>query len=364
MDPDAHPEATGPPAYTIQPQTQDSDSGASSSDGQHRVQQGKPALHPDEQPEIIHTHEDSKPTDSHELADQAARDKPEEEKGFAEVAHNDLEVKNLGWNTDDPAKVANPLVGGLKNDDLWVLVRRFDQQVFHVKSIPEAPLDGLDLNIADQEEFSPDKLRSHVERLYMTVFVGAYTFWKHIVRLRSWREMRRTSAFLAVYASAWALDLLVPTFLSFLAVLVAYPPSRVYCFPPAPPSLIDSSTGGVRKPASGVLASADSITGAPEKRPGEAVEQEAHSFVSSVSSLFVSAAAGKHPQGDPPSDSDSSAAVASAPDPADISEDVANAKDKTGGQDPSTKHDKTRKPVSQAIWVQARPVMHMIADVS
>lgn len=28
---------------------------------------------------------------------------------------------------------------------------------------------GLDLNIADEEEFSPDKLRANVERLYMTM---------------------------------------------------------------------------------------------------------------------------------------------------------------------------------------------------
>jgi Protein of unknown function (DUF3292) len=28
---------------------------------------------------------------------------------------------------------------------------------------------GLDLNIADEDEFSPDKLRSTIERLYMTV---------------------------------------------------------------------------------------------------------------------------------------------------------------------------------------------------
>lgn len=28
---------------------------------------------------------------------------------------------------------------------------------------------GLDLNIADEDEFSPDKLRATIERLYMTV---------------------------------------------------------------------------------------------------------------------------------------------------------------------------------------------------
>ena len=41
--------------------------------------------------------------------------------------------------------------------------------MYHVKSIPTAPPGGLDLNIAKEDEFSPDKLRGNVERLYMTV---------------------------------------------------------------------------------------------------------------------------------------------------------------------------------------------------
>ena len=39
--------------------------------------------------------------------------------------------------------------------------------MYHVKALPEPPLGGLDLNIADEEEFSPDKLRANIERLYM-----------------------------------------------------------------------------------------------------------------------------------------------------------------------------------------------------
>ena len=41
--------------------------------------------------------------------------------------------------------------------------------MYHVKEIPQPPPGGLDLNIADEEEFSPDKLRSNIERLYMTI---------------------------------------------------------------------------------------------------------------------------------------------------------------------------------------------------
>lgn len=41
--------------------------------------------------------------------------------------------------------------------------------MYHVKAIDYPPPGGLDLNISDQEEFSPDKLRGNIERLYMTV---------------------------------------------------------------------------------------------------------------------------------------------------------------------------------------------------
>jgi hypothetical protein len=64
-----------------------------------------------------------KPTASHELAVEAAR--APEQLGAAQVLHKD-EVKNLGWNEPQEA-VENPLVGGLSNDDLWVLVRRFNK---------------------------------------------------------------------------------------------------------------------------------------------------------------------------------------------------------------------------------------------
>jgi hypothetical protein len=70
--------------------------------------------------------------------------------------------------------------------------------MYHVKALPDTPLNSLDLNIADEDEFSPDKLRSNIERLYVTVIVGLVGFGKHIARLRSWREPRRTSAFFAV----------------------------------------------------------------------------------------------------------------------------------------------------------------------
>ncbi|EWZ90664.1 hypothetical protein FOWG_08259 [Fusarium oxysporum f. sp. lycopersici MN25] len=302
------------------------------------------------EPEIIEQHQEEAPTVSHSLAEESQNF---EEKGAAQLEHGDVEVKNLGWN--EPPRVVPPLVGGLKNEDVWALIRRFDKQVFYVRSIEEPPLGMLDMNIADEEEFSPEKLRAQIERLYVSVFAQLFSFWKHIVRLRSWREYQRTSAFLAVYTLAWLLDILGPTIIVFLMVLIWSHEARDICFPGAPPSIIDSKTGGVKKPAAGVLASDDSVTGAPEKHKGEAVEQEAHSFVTSLSTIVVSTAAGKHPQTDPDDDS-------AAPDPTKLTEEATEARQKSVGENPHAEHNRAKKPVSNAVWDKARPTMHMIAD--
>ncbi len=237
--------------------------------------------------------------------------------------------------------------------------------MYHVKALAEPPIGGLDLNIADEEEFSPDKLRANIERLYMTVGIGMIGFWKHIARLRSWRERNRTIAFAAVYFGAWSIDFLVPTIVAFLMILIVYPHARTYCFPSAPIALIDSKTGGVKVPTAGVLGSDNSLTGAPEKHQGEAVEQEASNFVNGFTSIAISSAAGKHPQGDPHGEEQGASGLEDrAPDPTNIAIGATNAKDKASGGEPSVAHDKTKEPMSAAMWSKARPVMHAIADVS
>ena len=132
------------------------------------------------------------PSDSHALA--SADD--HEVKGAVQTDHQDGEVRDMGWN-DHPHDVP-PLVGGLPNEELWTLVRRFNKQMYHVKATNEHMIGGLDCYIVDEDEFSPDKLRSNIERLYMTVIIGLMGFGKHVARLRSWREPRRTGAFCAV----------------------------------------------------------------------------------------------------------------------------------------------------------------------
>lgn len=241
------------------------------------------ALASESEPDVIESYDEEVPTASHALAEESIQ-ADADNKGASQIGHDEIEVKNIGWNKE-VQYVPQPVVGGLRNEELWTLIRRFNKQIFEVRSIETAPLADLDMNIAEDDVFSPEKLRAQLERLYMTIVLSMVCLWKHIVRLRSWRETKRTALFLAVYSIAWLFDLLVPVGIVFLMALIAYPPARTICFPPAPPSIVDSKTGGVQKPPSGVLASDNSITGAPEKHEGEGVEQEAHSFVNSIASV-------------------------------------------------------------------------------
>ena len=284
-----------------------------------------------------------------------------EQKGHIQIHGEDDEIEDLGWN-EKKEDIAAPLVGGMDNEELWLLLRRFNKQVYHLKATNYPVPGGLDLNTADDEEFSPDKLRANLERLYTTVGIGVLAAVKHIARLRSWREARRTSAFATAYFIAWLLDIITPMFLATLIALIVHPPAREFLFPPAPVSLVDSKTGGVQKPKSGVLGSHDSATGAPENHKGEAVEQEASNFVSGIASVALSSAAGKHPQGDP--DSDDEDASAAAPDPTAVALGAADAKEKSNGSKPGAKHDKTKVPMETMMWTNMRPIMHALGDLT
>ncbi|CAK7236906.1 hypothetical protein SBRCBS47491_009795 [Sporothrix bragantina] len=310
------------------------------------------------------------PTLSHELA---VDDHADHEKGAAQQVHKTNEVADLGWH-EEKKDIVSPLVGGLGNEELWLLTRRFNKQMYHVKEVVQPVPGNLDLNIADEEEFSPDKLRSNLERLYMTVGMGTLAAFKHIARLRSWRETQRTAAFASVYFVAWLLDLLVPLFAATMIALIMSPWVREVMFPPAPIALV-SSDGGVQKPRAGVLGSHDSATGAPENHKGEATEAEAHNFVNTMASVALASAAGKHPQGDPNADDDTdvtnkdnkdakTAGTDTTPDPTALATSVANAKDVAAGEKPNAKHDKTKVPMETAVWTKMRPFMHMLADVA
>ncbi|KAF8470718.1 hypothetical protein BDZ91DRAFT_847019 [Kalaharituber pfeilii] len=324
------------------------------------------------------------PTASHALATSAA--KPQlregEEVGAAQlvspstsnVIHNEADASadgtsdgmvDLGWYSP-LEQVPEPLVGGVPNTTLWMLIRRFDKQIQHVRTVPTPTTEGsgvkgdLDLNVAKDEAFSPDRLRGNVERLYMTVVIGIITFVKHIARIRSWEDKRRTGAWCATYFVAWSLDLLAPLSLLLLILLIVYPPTRTILFSPAKPlSTTSATTGASKLPPTGVApGSHDSLTGAPETQPGEAVEQEAHNFVSGFGAIAISSAAGKpHDDlGDPKREE-------KIPDPTAAATRAADIKDVVEGSEGVAKK-ATKRPVEEAMWEGARPVMQAVGSIA
>ncbi|PYH93650.1 hypothetical protein BO71DRAFT_484433 [Aspergillus ellipticus CBS 707.79] len=299
------------------------------------------------------TTEISGPTDSHVLS-QVDQD----EKGLAQKAGSTDTITDMGWDRS-PDDIGERLVSGLENDDLWMLIRRFNKQIYYVKAVPDAPMQRLDLNRAEDEQFSPDKLRATLERFYTTIVVSLTAFVKHIARLRSWKERPRTSAFCAVYFAAWALDLLAPTFFGLLIVLVVSPESRMCMFPPAPIALVDKDTGGVQKPKAGVLGSHDSVTGAPENMKGEAAEQEASNLMTSVASVAAGSVAGKHDQGTP----EDAPIESSVPDAMDIVSDAADAQTAAHGEAADEAHDKTRQPMRDTVNNAANLTMRILSDI-
>lgn len=61
------------------------------------------------------------PTLSHALAMD-----DHEEKGQAQIEHEDEDVADLGWH-EKKDHIPEPLVGGMNNEELWLLTRRFNK---------------------------------------------------------------------------------------------------------------------------------------------------------------------------------------------------------------------------------------------
>lgn len=74
-----------------------------------------------DEPEVVEAAPEEQPTDSHVLANAE-----HEEKGASQIDHGHTEVRDLGWN-EHPDDVPTPLVGGLPNEELWTLIRRFNK---------------------------------------------------------------------------------------------------------------------------------------------------------------------------------------------------------------------------------------------
>ncbi|EPQ50194.1 hypothetical protein GLOTRDRAFT_50913, partial [Gloeophyllum trabeum ATCC 11539] len=269
------------------------------------------------------------------------------------------------------------LVSGLDNEDLWALIRRFNRQLYHVRAV-EGPLPGgLDLWPADEEEFAPEKLRSQIERVYVTVFIGLAAFAKHIARLRSWNERNRTIAWLVGYYVAWALNIIFPALLTLILTLILSPPARAFLFPPAPLAAVSASTGTLQQPRSGQLDSKDSLTGAPERYRGEAVEHEASNFVTSLAGLAAGTAIGKGPE-EARSDRKADEGVVDnealpgadkelgrgVPDVGEMIVGAGEVKEVSSGKKPKGEVDSTKEPVNQAMWEKTRPAMRAVAGIA
>ncbi|RPA86457.1 hypothetical protein BJ508DRAFT_234381 [Ascobolus immersus RN42] len=263
----------------------------------------------------------------------------------------------------------------LDEEEYWALIRRFNKQMHSVRVIhDDEPPGDLDLNISDEEEFSPDKLRSIMERIYTTIMLGSLNGIKHIMRLRSWREAQRTTYFMIAYFIAWGLNLLAPLFIGTMLLLIVSPSARARLFPPAPIALIDAATGDLQEPPAGVLGSDDTFTGAPQQHYGEAAEQEAFTFVSALGSILVAAGTGENPlekdgtltgsENKKVDQKDEKRGGPSGVNRISVAAQVLDTKGVLEGLPSSTKVDRSRRPMEAALWDKTRPVVRIMGVVA
>lgn len=94
--------------------------------------------------ETSHTMEDE-PTLSHALAQD-----DHDIKGASQQGHGH-EVLDLGWN-EEKQNIVAPLVGGMDNETLWMLVRRFDKVCVYVswKAYRNTQANGKPANVPRQ----------------------------------------------------------------------------------------------------------------------------------------------------------------------------------------------------------------------
>ncbi|OGM40056.1 hypothetical protein ABOM_011419 [Aspergillus bombycis] len=256
---------------------------------------------------------------------------------------SDVEWKQASKTVDEQ------LTPDLSNEDLWLLIRRFNKQIHHVKAIQGPPQDELDLNRADEEHFPPEKLRATTERFYTSVVVGLVNFFSHTTRLRSWREPRRTSTFCIAYFVAWFLDLLIPLTTGVLVALILSPSTRSLLFPPSSTARKGSDTGGSEQ------VTRDNITSAPETYKGEAAEQEASNLVNDIANIAMESARGKYGQ----SVIDDDAEESSEPEPVEVGAITADVQAENAPAE-----DKTKKPMKKKISKATNQTMRILGDIT
>lgn len=149
--------------------------------------------------------------------------------------------------------------------------------------------------------------------------------------------------------------------LTAMLALALSPRARNIMFPPAPLALVDYSSGGLLKPHAGLLATTDTITGAPENVKGEAAENEASNFVTGIAAIAVNVLTDKDPQHD---EGEKGGGLTDLlPDPNTLATKVAVVKDKASGVDRPSQ-DKSKAPMEEVMWSKVRPMMHGICALS
>lgn len=130
-------------------------------------------------------------------------------------------------------------------------------------------------------------------------------------------------------------------------------------------AMVNWQTGGLSKPAAGVLGSTDSATGAPQTFQGEAVEKEAANFASNIAGIAVEMWTAKDQRHEPSNLESDTQPAECLPQPHEPSTMIAIAQDKSSGvQNPD--HDKTKRPMQTAMWAQMRPLLlglHELSDL-
>lgn len=146
-------------------------------------------------------------------------------------------------------------------------------------------------------------------------------------------------------------------------MLITMPSTRALLFPPAPLAMVDWSHGGLSRPHAGVMGSADTATGAPEDMKGEAVENEASNFVSSIVGIALNCMIAEEPGAEPENQQDETHPKDNWPQPNKATTVIATIKDRsTGVAHPS--HDKTKQPMQTVMWSKMLPLLRLLWSVS
>ena len=94
-------------------------------------------------------------------------------------------ITDLGWH-EDPENIEH-LVDGISNDEVFKLIRRFNKVVWFLKDGSNVPASGIDLEVAPEQEFAPNKMRAQLERFYIDVVgtSGYQTFCMALTRFHT-----------------------------------------------------------------------------------------------------------------------------------------------------------------------------------